>query len=175
MKVLLRRNVRSLGAIGEVVEVKPGYARNYLIPQGLGVAPTPTNVKAVETEKQKYLEELAKLKAQQEVLAAQIQGKQVTIIARTNEEGHLYGSVGPAQIVAALAEQNLFVETQDVLQGQPFRQVGQYEVNLRFSENVTATIQVTVGAQAPVEGLPAETAPAPPAPEPAEGDPKPQE
>ena len=101
MKVLLRRNVSQLGHIGEVVEVKPGYARNYLLPYGLAVEPTEMNLKAIEAQKQAYLEELAKKREELEARAALVADKEVTIAARANEEGVLYGSVGPAQIVAA--------------------------------------------------------------------------
>ena len=104
MKVLLRKNVGRFGKIGDVVEVKAGYARNYLLPQGLAVRPTEANIRAVEADKQCYLEEVARQRADLEARAAAVQGKEITIAARANEEGHLYGSVGPAQIVSALAE-----------------------------------------------------------------------
>jgi large subunit ribosomal protein L9 len=161
MKVLLRRNVMNLGKIGEVVEVKPGYARNYLLPQRLAVEPTEWNLKAVEAEKQKYLEELAKIKAELAAKAALVDGKEVTIQARANDEGHLYGSVGPAQIVAALAAENMFVEAQHVVLAQPIRTLDKYDVQLRFAEDVTATVKVWVvplrdaGDEAPAQEQPA--------------------
>jgi large subunit ribosomal protein L9 len=144
MKVLLRRNVPDLGIIGELVEVKSGYARNYLLPQGKAVQPTKANVRAVELEKAKYLEQLAQEKAEVEARAAVVDGKEITISARANEEGHLYGSVGPAQIVAALAEQNLFVEAENVALDEPIRQLDKYDVPLRFGQDVTATIHVWI-------------------------------
>ena len=144
MKVLLRRNVINLGKIGEVVNVKDGYARNFLLPQGVAVTPTEWNVKAVEQEKQRYLEELAKQKAQLEARAAVINGKEITISARANPEGNLYGSVGPAQIVAAMAAENLFIEAQSVLLAQPIRTLDKYDVVIRLAEDVTAKIVVWV-------------------------------
>jgi large subunit ribosomal protein L9 len=144
MKVLLRRNVIKLGKIGEVVDVKPGYARNYLLPQRLGVQPTAGNVKAVEAEKAAYLQELAKLKKELEARAALVNGTEVTISARANDEGSLYGSVGPAQIAAALAEQKIFVEARDVELPQAIRKLDKYDVTLRFNEEVTAIIKVWV-------------------------------
>ena len=89
MKVLLRRNVPKLGKIGEVVEVKPGYARNYLLPQRLAVEPTKGNTRQVELEKQKYLEELARIRAEIEARAKLVDGKEITIAARANQEGQL--------------------------------------------------------------------------------------
>ena len=144
MKVLLRRNVSKLGKIGEVVEVKSGYARNYLVPQGLAVEPTKGNVKAIEDEKQAYLQELAKEKAQLEAKAQLIQGKEITISVRANEEGHLYGSVGPAQIAAALAEEGMFIESEHISLDEPIHQLDKYDVKVNFSEEVSATIHLWV-------------------------------
>jgi large subunit ribosomal protein L9 len=144
MKVLLRKNVYNLGQIGDVVDVKPGYARNYLLPQGLAYQPSEGNIKRVEEEKTAYFEELAKIKAEVQARAKVIEGKEVTIAARANEEGHLYGSVGPAQIVAALAEQDVFVELRNVKLEEPIRQLDKYEVTLLFDQDVTAQITVWV-------------------------------
>ncbi len=155
MKVLLRRNISKLGHIGEVVEVKSGYARNYLLPQGLAVTPTELNVRAIEAEKQHYLEQLAHEKAELQARAALVADKQVTITARANKEGVLYGSVGPAQIVAALGEQNLLIEMENVVLAEPIRKLDKYEVKLRFSEEVSVSISVWVvpvhGEEADVE------------------------
>jgi len=144
MKVLLRRNVPKLGHVGEVVDVKTGYARNYLIPQHLAAEPTPANVKAVEAEKAKYLEQIARERAELEVKATALRGKELTIAARANEEGHLYGSIGPAQIVAALAEQQIHVEPENIVLDEHIRRLDKYDVDVRFAEDITATIHVWV-------------------------------
>ncbi len=144
MRVLLRKNVSKLGHIGEVVDVKPGYARNYLLPQGLATEPTKANLKAIEADKQRYLEELAKQRAELEAKAAVVDGKEITLAARANEEGHLYGSVGPAQIVAALAEENVFIEAEHIVLPEPIRQLDKYEVPIHFAEDVSATISVCI-------------------------------
>jgi len=144
VKVLLRTNVPGLGRIGDLVDVKPGYARNYLLPQGLAAQPTKANVRAVELDRQRYLEQLAREREQVEARAALVNGKEVTITARANEEGHLYGSVGPAQIVAALAEQELFLEPEDVALEEPIRQLDKYDVPLKFAHDVTATVHVWI-------------------------------
>lgn len=144
MKVLLRRNVPKLGKIGEVVEVKPGYARNYLLPQRLAVEPTKGNTRQVELEKQKYLEELARIRAEIEARAKLVDGKEITIAARANEEGQLYGSVGPAQIVAALAEKGLNIEAENVALAEPVRKLDKYDIDLKFGEDVTAKIVLWV-------------------------------
>jgi large subunit ribosomal protein L9 len=144
MKVLLRRNVSRVGKIGEVVEVKPGYARNYLIPQRLATEPTPANLKAIEAEKQAYLEQLAKERQELEAKAQVVDGKEITIPSRANEEGHLYGSVGPAQISAALASEGLFIDAKYLVLAEPIRQLDKYDLEVRFSEEVSATIHVWI-------------------------------
>jgi len=144
MKVLLRKNVANVGKIGDLIDVKPGYARNYLLPQGLAYQPTAANIKQVEREKENYLKELARIRAEIEARAALVKGKEVTISARANEEGQLYGSVGPAQIVAALAEQKCFVDAENVALEEPIRKLDKYEVTLKFTEDVTASITVWV-------------------------------
>lgn len=142
MKVLLRRNVSKLGKIGEVVEVKAGYARNYLIPEGLGIFPTEANIKAVEAQKQAYLDQLAREHAELTVKAEAVGGKTVTIVSRANEEGHFYGSIGPAQVAAALAEQGSFIDDDLIQLPDPVREVGHYDIEIRFGEEVSATIHL---------------------------------
>ena len=159
-KVLLRANVPHLGQIGEVVTVKAGYARNYLVPQGLAIEPTAGNLKRVEAEKAQYLATLAKKKAEVEARAKLVDGKEVTIAALANPEGHLYGSVGPAQIVEALARENVQIEESNVVLAEPIRTLDKYQVPLKFAHEVTATISVwVVPAQGSGEAAP-EAAPA---------------
>jgi large subunit ribosomal protein L9 len=165
MKVLLQKNVSKLGIIGQVVDVKPGYARNYLIPQGFGAAPTAANIKAVEAAKAEYLAQVAKEREALMARAAQINGKEVTLAARANEEGHLYGSVGPAQIAQALAEEGVFVDPDHIVLDEPIRQLDKYEVKVRFAEDIKATIAVWV---VPIREEAGEEAPAPEAAEAAE-------
>jgi large subunit ribosomal protein L9 len=160
MKVLLRRNVPKLGKIGEIVNVRVGYARNYLLPQALAVQPTEANVKAVEAEKERYLQELAAMRTELEAKAEAVRGKEVTIAARANEEGHLYGSVGPAQIVSALAEQGIFLETQNIVLDSPIRRLDKYDVEVLFGEDVKSMIHVwIVPIREQGEPPPAEAAP----------------
>ena len=144
MKLLLRKNVRKLGVIGDVVEVNPGYARNCLIPQGLATQPTKANLQKVEQDKALYLEELARQRSDLEARASLLNGKEITISARANEEGHLYGSIGPAQIAAAMAEAEFFVDAEHIVLDEPIRRLDKYEVELRFAEDVKAAISVWV-------------------------------
>jgi large subunit ribosomal protein L9 len=160
MKVLLRKNVQKVGRIGDVVDVKPGYARNYLLPHNVAVVPTAGNIKAVEAEKAAYLADLARRRGELEAKAAVVNGKEVTIAARANTEGHLYGSVGPAQIVAALASETVFIDEEHLVM-EPIRQLDKYELTVEFAEDITATITVWVvpireeGDEAPAAAPPA--------------------
>lgn len=144
MKVLLRKNVAKLGKIGDVVEVTPGYARNYLLPQGIALQPSEANLHTIEVEKQRYLEQLAKEQSELQARATLVDGKEITIPARANPEGHLYGSVGPAQIAAALAAENVFIEPENVVLDPPIRTLDKYDLTVRFAETVTATIHVSI-------------------------------
>ena len=158
MKVLLTETVLKLGHLGEVVDVAPGYARNYLLPQGLAVPPTKNNLKAIESAKQKYLQEMETRRAEMQAKADAIDGKEVTLTARANEEGHLYGSIGPAQIVEALAAQNVFLEPEFVDLGEPIRELDKYDVPIYFRDDITATISVWVVRHAEDGEVPAEGA-----------------
>jgi len=169
MKVLLRRNIIKLGHIGEVVEVRSGYARNYLLPQGLAMVPTAINVKAIEAEKAAYLAEVARERAELEARAKLIEGKEVTVVARANEEGHLYGSVGPAQIASAADREGLLIEAEHIVLDEPIRKLDRYEVTVRFAEGVEAKIGVwVVPPKDDADGLDDDEQPGEPEDEPAE-------
>ncbi len=144
MKVLLRQTVDKLGHVGDVVDVRPGYARNYLLPQGIGMEPTEANLKNIETAKQAYLQQVAQQRTELEARAKLLDGKEITIAARANEEGHLYGSVGPAQIVAALDNEGFSIEAENVLLDEPISKLDKHEVTIRFSEDISAMIGVWV-------------------------------
>ena len=144
MKVLLKKTVAKLGIIGDVVDVKPGYARNYLIPQRVATEPTEANLKAIEAEKQQYLEQLSKEQEQVQAKADAIRGKEITIMARANEQGHLYGSIGPAQISAALAAEGVMVESEYIILEEHIKRLDKYDLTVRFNHDVTAMIHVWI-------------------------------
>jgi len=144
MKILLRRNVRKLGVIGDIVDVRDGYARNYLLPQGLATAPSEANLRAIEREKEAYLAELARQKAELQTQANLLAGREFTISARANEEGRLYGSVGPAQVAAAMGQAGVTVDPDDIVLDEPIHKLDKYEVPIRFAEDVEATIVLWV-------------------------------
>jgi len=144
MKVLLRQDVPNLGVIGDVVEVSAGYARNYLLPQHVAITPTPANLKRVEEEKVQRdvaaKQRLETLKA----LAAKIAGTSVTIKAKANELGHLFGSVNVEHIVEAMATEGYKIDPGQVALAAPIRTLDKFRVPIRLAEGIEAEIDVWV-------------------------------
>lgn len=153
IKLVLTQDVQHLGRHGEVVEVRPGYARNYLLPQGLATLPTEHNLRLVELHKERvHLAREAKV-ADLRVLAEQIQRvPHITIEAAANEEGHLYGSVGAPEISRALKGKNLKVEPEMVQLDGVIKECGIYEaIPLNLGYETTATVKVMVVPQKQAE------------------------
>lgn len=144
VQVLLAKDVPGLGHAGDVVEVKPGYARNYLLPYGLAVAATPANVKRVE----KYKQRLAQLEAERrrslEEMARQLANMEIHVEAAANEMGHLYGSVGPTEIVEALRAHGITIEPDMVRLEGVIKQTGLYNVKIRLAPDIEAEISLWV-------------------------------
>lgn len=144
IELLLIQSVDHLGKPGDVVEVRPGYANNYLVPQGLATVATPHHKRMVEKHKAKLAEieksRLAGLRAIADLLNRQ----SVTIEANANDEGHLYGSVGQSEIVTALKEQNFTVTPDQVrLQG-PLKELGLYTVKIHLHADIESELKVWV-------------------------------
>ena len=144
VQLLLIQSVDSLGRQGDVVEVKPGYAKNYLIPQGLATLATDHHRRMVEKHKAMLLEiqnqRLAKLRD----LAAAIAGVSVTIEANAKEDGVLYGSVGAEEIVHALKGKGIVISTDQVRLDGPLKEVAGYEVRIYLGHEVETKLQVIV-------------------------------
>ena len=102
MKVLLTQTIERTGIVGEVIEVSDGFARNYLLPKGLGVQPTEGNIKRLETARKEYEAKLQLIRAEKEKLVQTLQGVEVTLVRNANDEGHLFGSVSKRDIAEEL-------------------------------------------------------------------------
>jgi len=144
IELLLIQSVENLGEQGEMVEVRPGYANNYLLPQGLATVATDHHKRMVEKHRAKLLEiqkaRLASLKS----LADEIGRQSLTIEANANDEGHLYGSVGAQEIVNALKKSNITLTPDQVrLQG-PLKELGLYTVRVSLAAEVDAELKVWV-------------------------------
>ncbi len=144
MKIILQKNVETLGSVGEVILVKDGYARNYLIPNGLAILATESNVRTVERQKAKEIAAEKELKTAAEGVARQIAELSVTIEANTGEDDKLYGSIQSQDIQEALALQGVTVDKKDVLVKQPIRKLGVYTVEVRCYTHLKTPLKVTV-------------------------------
>lgn len=144
MKVILIEEIRGLGTRGDVVTVKDGYARNFLIPKNLAREATAGNLKQVEHEKRKWA-----LLAQEEKTVAQkaadaVKGVKIVIEKRVGEHGHLFGSVTANEIADALEEKGINVDKRRIELGSPIKNVGVHDVEVRLHREVSAHIQVEV-------------------------------
>ena len=149
MKLILLQKVTNLGNLGDLVDVKPGYGRNFLVPHGKAVPATEANVAAFEAKRAEYE---AKAKASHddaEARAAKFADASVTIGAHASTEGKLYGSVGPRDIAEAFTAAGLPLEKSEVILGEgAFRVVGEYDVVIKLHADVEATVKVIVEADA---------------------------
>ncbi len=144
MKVLLLKDVPKLGYLGDVVDVKPGYARNYLLPYHIATWPTEENIQAIAEEKKRAAEERARRLAEFKRIAEQVNEQSVTIEANANEDGTLYGSVGAKEIAEALQAAGHPVLPEHIRLDHPIRELDNRTVELEFAEGVTATVKVWV-------------------------------
>lgn len=149
MELLLKQNVEHLGRIGDVVKVRSGYARNFLLPRGLAVAVTKSNLAEIERARAVALAEEQQRVAGMRDLAQKLAEASVTVEGRANAEGHLFGSVTAAQIAAALRDKGVAVDDKQVRLAQPLKEIGVYDVPVHLHATVEATVKVWVVQQKP--------------------------
>ena len=143
MKIILRADVENLGRLGDVVTVKAGYGRNYLLPQGLAMLVTPGNIKAFELERKKLQARMDALRAAADELAGKLEGLVLPIVMRVGDNDKLYGSVTTAIIGDALAAQGIEVDPR-ILIDHPIRTLGDHPVRVRLHADVIASLTVKV-------------------------------
>lgn len=156
VKLLLLEDVRKLGHVGDVVEVRPGYARNYLLPQRLAAEPTEENLRAIEEKKKAAAADRARKMREFTELAASMQDVSVTIEAAANEEGTLYGAVHEKDIAAALHAQGYAVRADHVLLDAPIRTLDNRTVTIEFTDELRTQIKVWVVREGAVANVDAE-------------------
>jgi len=144
MKLLLREDVRDLGSAGDIVEVKAGYARNYLLPKGLAVEPIASNIKRVEQERADREKQRQQRLESLKELAQRMSQASVSIKAKANELGHLFGSVTEKHIAEALAAEGFPVEPDQVALAAPIRTLDKFRVPIRLAEGIEAEVDVWV-------------------------------
>jgi large subunit ribosomal protein L9 len=144
LSVLLTHDVPHVGRPGDLVKVRPGFARNYLLPQGLATFATPHNLRIVEKHRQRLRELEEARRADLLNLAAQIAQRSLTIEANANEEGHLYGSVNADQIANALRADNFPIEAENVKIEGPLKELGLYTIKVYLGQDVDTEVKLWV-------------------------------
>ena len=149
MELLLKQNIEHLGRIGEVVDVRPGYARNYLLPHGFAVAVTKNNLAEIELARASaHAEEEERVQGYRD-LATKLTETSVTIESKANDDGHLFGSVTAPGIAASLREKGLAIDERQVKLDQPIKEIGVFDVSVHLHNDVEAVIKVWVVQQKP--------------------------
>ena len=148
MKIILKKEVTNLGEAGDVVEVKAGYAQNYLVPQGFATVATPSALKQLEETKRQRAHKEAKLVADAEALAAKIEATPVKVAVKVSESGKIYGSVTSAQIEEALKAAGIEVEKKNITIPEDIKALGEYEGTVKCYRAVKAAVKFIVEAEA---------------------------
>ena len=149
-KVLLREDVDDLGARGEIVRVRSGYARNYLLPWKLAVEATAGNVKGIESERAALLKKEAKERASADAQSQQMSTLELEFRRKTGEQGALYGSVTSMDVAEALRERGYEIERHRIHLREPLKRVGEYTVPVRLHREVTIDLKVRVAPEGEV-------------------------
>ncbi len=142
MKVLLQADVESLGSAGQIVTVKPGFARNYLLPKKLAVVADEKNVRVFEHLKRQTEEKIKKIRKAAETLSDKLSQLTLQIPCKVGEEGKLFGSVTNMQISDALKKAGFDIDRKRILIEQPMKVLGNYEVKVKLDGNVTANLKI---------------------------------
>jgi large subunit ribosomal protein L9 len=147
MEVILREDIEKLGHRGQVVNVSPGYARNFLLPKKLAVAATDGNRKIVEQERQSHLKREAKELADAQDLGKLMANVSISIAQKAGENDQLFGSVTAADIAAALEKQGYTIDRRKIQLAEPIKQIGEHKVGVRLHRDLTIEIPVTVAKE----------------------------
>lgn len=145
MKLVLKQDVGTLGKIGDVVDVKPGYARNYLLPRGLAAEMNPGVMQEIEARRRRETHLLEEREKELRSLAEQLASSSITLTAKVNPEGRLFGSVSAKEVAGALAADGFARITPEMIEiADPIKEPGVYEVAVRLSPDLAATCRVWI-------------------------------
>lgn len=147
MKIILKEDISNLGYKDDVVEVKSGYGRNYLIPYGKAVIATPSALKVLAENQRQRAHKLAKIKADAEALAAQLKDVALTIGAKTSSTGTIFGSVNAIQIAEALEKLGFNVDRKNIVVSETVKEVGNYNATVNLHKEVSVEIPFEVVAE----------------------------
>lgn len=146
-ELILTQDVDNLGIAGEIVDVRAGFARNYLLPQGLALEATEANLRQLTRERSSLEERRTRAANEAQALSESIQGVSLEFAVKAGEEGKLFGSVTSGDIAAALGEKGVQIDRQVVKLGEPIKQLGEYNVPIRLHAEVIPVVHVTVVAE----------------------------
>lgn len=144
MKVILKENIETLGNIGDIVKVAPGYARNYLIPKGYAIEATTRNAKALEHAKRQMEYKKNKVRELARNLAGKIEATPLTLFHQAGEGDKLFGSVTNMELAETLKKNGLEIDRRQILLADPIKHLGEYDVPVKLHPEVTATLKVVV-------------------------------
>jgi len=144
MEVILKEDVVTLGKAGDVVKVKEGYARNFLLPRGKAVVADTGNMKAVEQHKQSIAAKQAKLKKEAEALAEKLKALSITLARDAGEQDKLFGSVTSSDIAEALRHEGVVLDKRAIHLEEPIKQIGVFDVTVRLHTEVTGVLKVWI-------------------------------
>jgi large subunit ribosomal protein L9 len=156
VELLLLRNVENLGIVGDIVKVRPGYARNYLLPHALAEHPTDAKIEALKEARAKAIAELAAQRAQREDTVQKLVGVSIKLIRSCNDQGVLYGSITQRDIADALVAAGYAVDMRAVRLAAPFRRIGSYTCTIQFEKELKADVAIEVAADRALEMLQAQ-------------------
>ena len=144
MEVILSKDIQTLGKLGEVVKVKDGYARNFLLPRKLAYVATPSNLKRIEQQEKKSKAEDEQAKKDAEVFAEKISKMSCTINVEVNDLDKLYGAIAEADIAKALEIEGFTVDKKDIVIEKPIEELGIFEIGINLHSEVSAKIRLWV-------------------------------
>jgi large subunit ribosomal protein L9 len=155
MQIILTEDIDNLGRSGEVVNVKPGYGRNYLIPRGLAVLATPKNLARIDHEKRVIDARNQKLMKDAEAVKSRVEQLSINIARSVGAGDKLYGSVGARDIADAVAAQGVTIDHRKIQLAEPIRALGMFEIDVKLARDVVAKLKVWVVAKEGEGGTPA--------------------
>jgi len=144
MKVILKENIETLGNIGDIVKVAPGYARNYLVPKGLAIEATLKNAKALDHVKRQMEYRKNKVLEQVKGVAARIEALTLTLTHQAGEEGKLFGSVTNMELAEQLNAQGIEIDRKKILLAEPIKHLGEFTTTVKLHPEVSATLKVVI-------------------------------
>jgi large subunit ribosomal protein L9 len=144
MKVILTQDIAGIGNIGDLITVKDGFGRNYLIPEGKGIQATSQNIKKLEHQKRQIREKLSKTKREAEKLAARIEAVSCTVAKAVGEEDRLFGSVTSMDIEASLKLEGIEIDRKRIILPEPIKALGIYQIPIKLHTEVTAALKLWV-------------------------------